>query len=194
MKKIALLTAVVALVVLAVAGEAAACHRGGCGCWGGGYSHGCWGGHGGGCYGGGCYGGCGYAGWGGGYGHGCYGGYASYGWGYGGYAGGYPYAGYASSGYATMPTQSVVENKATLIVTLPADAKLTIEGTPTTATSGRRVFLSPPLEAGKEYVYNLKAEAMINGKPTEVTRAVTVRANESTNVDLQFAATPTTTE
>jgi uncharacterized protein (TIGR03000 family) len=79
-----------------------------------------------------------------------------------------------------------VSNKATLVVTLPAEATLTIDGTATTPTSSRRVFQSPALKVGQDYIYNLKAEIVRDGKPVEVTKTVTVRANQQSSVDLQF--------
>jgi hypothetical protein len=47
---------------------------------------------------------------------------------------------------------------ATLIVSLPADAKLLVDNTVTTSTSAERVFVSPTLVAGQVYSYTLKAE------------------------------------
>jgi uncharacterized protein (TIGR03000 family) len=73
---------------------------------------------------------------------------------------------------------------ATIVVTLPADAKLTIDDNPTTSTSGSRVFVSPALPPGKEYHYTLKAEAVREGKPVKVERTIAVRAGETTPVTL----------
>jgi uncharacterized protein (TIGR03000 family) len=75
-------------------------------------------------------------------------------------------------------------NRATIIVNLPADAKLTIDGQATTSTSGTRRFSSPALEPGKEYFYTLKAEVVADGKPEVITERVTVRANRETRVNL----------
>jgi uncharacterized protein (TIGR03000 family) len=190
--------------------------RGGChGCYGGCYGGwgGCRGGWGG-CYGGwgGCYGGWG--GWGGGcsgWGGGCYGGYASGGWGggYGGYAGwggGYGGIVYAAP-VATYGTPMLASNvvpgmetatsmyynpdpdagrRATIIVHLPADARLMVDGKATRATSGTRRFISPPLESGQGYHYTLKAEIDRDGEPMTVTKRVDVRAGESEEVTLRF--------
>ena len=94
------------------------------------------------CHGG--WGGCGYGGWGWGGWGGCgYGGYYS-----GGYYGGDYYCGsYATSNYyggaylAAAPAQA----SATLVVHLPADAVLTIDGKPTTSTSAQRSSSAHPL-------------------------------------------------
>ena len=73
---------------------------------------------------------------------------------------------------------------ATIVVSLPADAKLMIDSYQTTSTSSRRVFVTPDLEPGQDFTYTLKAEA--NGKT--VTQKITVRAGVETPVTLDFPA------
>ncbi len=79
---------------------------------------------------------------------------------------------------------SVDPTTAVIVVSLPADAKLTIDDQPTTSTSDHRVFVSPSLTAGKDFTYTLKAEIAVNGKPTVVSKVVTVRAGEESQVTL----------
>jgi uncharacterized protein (TIGR03000 family) len=74
------------------------------------------------------------------------------------------------------------EAPATIVVRLPADAKLTIDGSRTRSTEGVRTFTSPPLQPGKEYQYSLTAEVMRDGKKVERTRDVTVRAGQQSEV------------
>jgi uncharacterized protein (TIGR03000 family) len=150
-------------------------------------ARGCHGGHHGGC------GGCGGGGCGGGYcgGGGCGGGYC----GGGGCGGGYCGGGYASSysycptcyAYGGAPAGTAVAaadaEAATLVVTLPADAQLTIDDYRTTSTSGERVFSTPALKLGQEYHYTLKAE--VNGHT--VSRQVAVRGGETTRVNLDLS-------
>jgi uncharacterized protein (TIGR03000 family) len=71
-----------------------------------------------------------------------------------------------------------------LVVTLPEDATLTIDGRATVSTSGTRVFVSPPLEAGPEYSYTLVATVTRNGEEKSVTQTVPVRAGEEAKVSL----------
>jgi uncharacterized protein (TIGR03000 family) len=78
---------------------------------------------------------------------------------------------------------------ATIVVTLPEDAKLLIDESPTTSTSGNRVFVSPSLPAGQEYHYTLKAEVVRDGKPVSVEQTVAVKAGEETRVTLTLPAT-----
>jgi uncharacterized protein (TIGR03000 family) len=70
---------------------------------------------------------------------------------------------------------------ATIIVNVPATAKLTIDGNATTSTNERRVFVSPALEAGQEYYYTLKAE--LNGQVKE--ERVSVRAGQEVTVKIE---------
>ena len=77
-------------------------------------------------------------------------------------------------------------NTAKLYVTLPADAKLTIDGSPTVSTSESRVFESPSLTPGKTYFYLLKAMVVRDGKSETVTKEVAVRAGEDTRVKIEI--------
>lgn len=179
------------------------CYGGGGGCYGmgmGGWGGGCygmgWGG--GGC--GGCYG-MGMGGWGG------------YGMGRGGYVlnGSYPMIGnYAYSpmigNYGTPlasangailtpgmtqsfyanPALANQANEATIVVHLPQDANLTIDGQATQSRSPTRIFRSPPLERGKTYTYTLQAETNRDGHFVNTKKTVEVRAGEQSEVTLNF--------
>jgi uncharacterized protein (TIGR03000 family) len=171
------------------------------GCWGGGYvgrgcygCSGCYGRWGGGCYGcfGGCYRACG----------GCYGcGGGCYGCGCGGFSYGSPsgvrmgYGGYSGAPGVYMaqvpmspPLAQPVPQAApaTVVVNLPADARLSVQGQPTRSNSSRRVFVSPPLEPGQSYSYTLKAQVVRDGQPLSVTREVAVRPGGRTEVNIDF--------
>lgn len=203
MKKFLLIVAVAALAVLADSQIASAGRggcggrggrggRGGCGGCGGGYSQcgyggGCGYGHGGGCGMGGC-------GFGGGHIGGCStcgGGYISAG--VGGCAtcglsglGTCPSGVCSIGGGANLALASGAE--ATLVVNLPEDAKLTIDGQDTSSTSAQRVFVSPALESGKVYEYTLKAQIVREGKVQTTTARVTVRPGEVSRVELKVPA------
>jgi uncharacterized protein (TIGR03000 family) len=82
---------------------------------------------------------------------------------------------------------SLATGSAELLVTLPEEAKLKIDGRPTTATSAERAFLTPPLQAGRDYHYNLTASFPSDVHAAPVTRRVTVRPGEITRVDLNFS-------
>lgn len=85
----------------------------------------------------------------------------------------------------TMPkADAVVEGSApaTIIVNVPTETKLTIDGNSTSSTTERRVFVSPALEAGQEYYYTLKAD--LNGETKE--QRVTVKAGQEVAVKIEF--------
>jgi len=77
---------------------------------------------------------------------------------------------------------------ATLVVSLPADAKLTIDESATKATDAVRTFVTPTLEAGKDFSYSLKAEVVRNGQTLTATQNVTVRAGQVSRITLEIPA------
>jgi len=180
------------------------CYGGGC--YGGGYGWGgCYGGGWGGCYGGGY--GCG-----GGYGRG-----QAWGGGYGGYAwggmapwGGYAYTPMTTYG-STITTPMMASNpfnsnlgmnqsfffnpganpgsEARIIVHLPANATLTIDGEATQSRSSTRMFVSPPLQQGKTYTYTLRGELNRDGHKVNARHTVEVQAGRTAEVTLNFPDT-----
>ncbi len=196
---------VVLMMAMTTGGDVADCHRNSCsgGCTGyvaecscSGGGHHLFGGRHGGCNGG-CTGSYAYGGCTGGYYGGCTGGY------YGGCSGGMmsPYGCTggpvwgAPSGKPGEPIEKMPKvdkpktgmapAPATLIVSLPADAKLIIDDASTTSTSAERTFVSPNLNPGVDYNYNLKAEIVRDGKPVQVEQKVIVHAGETTRVTLR---------
>ncbi|MCI0460152.1 MAG: TIGR03000 domain-containing protein [Gemmataceae bacterium] len=175
-----------AALVLTSGAEARGRRGGGGSCGGGGCSTG---GYRGGCGGGGCYtGGYSGGGYGGGYGGGCSTGHC------GPVSGGMIcgpggcHAGHASLGAGGTLMASTTPAPASLVVTLPADARLTIDGNQTTSTSGERTFVTPDLQQGRNFQYTLVAEVNRGGERQTVTQRVTVRAGEETRVQLQIPA------
>jgi len=135
-------------------------------------SYGCGGGYGGasyGCAGGGCYGG------------------AAYGAPVVMPSGGVPVAPKAPEKVkAPKETDTMLSAPATILVSLPEDAKLMIDETVTRSTSSTRVFVSPTLDNGKTYSYTLKAEAVRDGQTITASKKVEVRAGEETRVSLEL--------
>ncbi|HZU34644.1 MAG TPA: TIGR03000 domain-containing protein, partial [Gemmataceae bacterium] len=169
---------------------------GGCtGCGGGGMwgywyandpaSSGCWG-SGNGCYGSSCYGGYSSSY----YGGSCYGCYGST------IAAGFvpaPIAVTAAAPATPAPTREDADivaapNRATLVVHLPADADLYIDGVRADLNSARRVLVSPALQPGRNYVYTLRTKTIRNGHPITQSRQVAVRAGALTRVDFGDAS------
>ncbi|HTU89049.1 MAG TPA: TIGR03000 domain-containing protein [Gemmataceae bacterium] len=185
--------------------------RGGCcgGCYGGsGMGMGCYGGGYG--MGMGCYGGYG-MGYGGGYGYGG-GGRSGYGYGYGGYTLGTYSPMLGSNAYSPMMNtwgwntpfvsggavlnqgmnqsfyyNTGMGNEATIVVHLPAEASLSIDGQQTQQRSDTRTFTSPPLEPGKTYTYTIRAEMKRDGHLLSDTQTVTVRAGRLSETTMKLS-------
>jgi uncharacterized protein (TIGR03000 family) len=76
---------------------------------------------------------------------------------------------------------------ATIIVSLPADARLTVDGAMTTSTSERRTLMTPVLEGDSTYVYTMQAEITREGRVLTQTQQVTVRGGMTSNVQFNFS-------
>ena len=168
------------------AGHRSRCHggggyacNGGCrgGWFGGGGCHGCRGGYGYGCT--------------GGYGYGCCGGYGYGGAGYGGCAGccggviitpgtGTP----PVEKIKQMPKEKKVSAPATILVFLPASAKLRVDGNPTTSVSAQRTLITPALDLDSSFTYTLQAE--LDGQMQ--TQQIVVRGGQTTEARFTFEA------
>jgi uncharacterized protein (TIGR03000 family) len=94
----------------------------------------------------------------------------------------------------TLPAATPGAQSATIIVHLPGDAKLTIDGAPTRSTSAERSFITPPLEVGKTFSYTLQAQFVRGDQTISVTKEIAVRAGENAFISLgqpwMSAATP----
>jgi len=73
---------------------------------------------------------------------------------------------------------------ARIVVQLPADAKLTIDGVATKSTSAVRTFESPALKAGRAYSYVLEAKFTKDGDEVVVSKKIQVTPGKTTNVDM----------
>ncbi len=94
---------------------------------------------------------------------------------------------------APAPTEKkselTVPAPATLVIDLPADAKLRIDDTATTSTGANRVFQSPTLELGKVYQYTIRAEVVREGKAVKMEQIVEVKAGQTKPVVLSLPTT-----
>jgi uncharacterized protein (TIGR03000 family) len=78
----------------------------------------------------------------------------------------------------------------TIVVTLPADATLTVDGYLTKQTSAQRTLVTPALRPGESFTYTLVAETTQDGQPVTQTQRVSVRAGQVTPVSFAFDTTP----
>jgi len=88
---------------------------------------------------------------------------------------------------APMPVP-VAENVARVHVIVPPDAQVWFEGTPATLTGTDRQFVSPSLDPGKTYTYEVRAQWMENNRMVDQIRRVSVRANDTATVDFTVPA------
>jgi uncharacterized protein (TIGR03000 family) len=80
---------------------------------------------------------------------------------------------------------------AKVVVSLPADAKLIVNGQPTELTSAERVFTTPDLKPGKDYYYVLKAEVVRDGEVKTLTKEVAVSAGRQSKVEFDLPTATT---
>lgn len=77
-------------------------------------------------------------------------------------------------------------NKGSLTVSLPAEAKLFVNGRQTKSEGGKRTFVSKGLKSGYRYPYTLKAVMNLNGKEVVTTKKVSLRAGDARNIAFKF--------
>ena len=117
--------------------------------------------------------------------------------GYGGYGSAPPYDG---TGFATpsLPANPLAQpqqappndNTANLTLVVPEGTELWFNGTKTSVIGTKREFVTPPLPPGKDFIYEIKARWMENGRPVEQTRSVRVQANSWKVVDFTRSEAP----
>jgi uncharacterized protein (TIGR03000 family) len=78
---------------------------------------------------------------------------------------------------------------ATVVVRLPADAKLYVDGVACPLTSEERTFKTPRLQPGRQYYYTIRAELVRDGEPVVDSRRVLVSAGKRAEVDFGELAT-----
>jgi uncharacterized protein (TIGR03000 family) len=95
------------------------------------------------------------------------------------------------------PTSSRLfeNNRARVLVDLPADAKLYIDDQLMKTTSEHRTFNTPRLDVTQTYYYELRAEVVRDGKPVSMTKRITLKAGEVVRArfgDMEAAETVST--
>jgi uncharacterized protein (TIGR03000 family) len=187
-------------------GNYSGCGSSSCGCCGNYSSCGCWGGGGGGLFhhhgGGGCgccgnysscgccgnyssCGGCGnYSGCGGCGGYGGY--YGAPGGGRGGEVIPLP-QGSGKDGSGKTGGSGEISAPATIVVTVPENAKLMLDDYVIKSTSATRTLETPTLLAGRNFSYTLTMEVVRDGKTVTQSKQITVRAGQTTESKFELA-------
>ena len=140
----------------------------------------------------------------GGYGNGGYGGYGYGGYGGYGYGGSVGYGGYGGNGYGgngyggySVPSnvrplasssEPISSNSLRLAVSVPADAKVFVNGLPTTSTGVRRQYIATGVQPSVVYPYQVRAEFLRDGKPVSEEKTVQLTAGQP--VSLEFGTAP----
>ena len=93
------------------------------------------------------------------------------------------------------PDETSLNDQARLILDVPTDAKIFIDGKPMQNVSAKRVFRTPKLDPKVTYYYDVTVEVVRDGKTVSSTKRVIVRANEEVHTafaDLPAARTEAT--
>ena len=77
-----------------------------------------------------------------------------------------------------------------IVIDVPADAEIFVNGTKTSSQGARRRFLSRGLDAGKAYEFVVRMAVERNGKTEETTKVVTLTAGERSSLSFAVEAAP----
>jgi 6-phosphogluconolactonase len=76
------------------------------------------------------------------------------------------------------------DESATVIIRVPADARVWFDDHATQQTGTERTYTTPPLRTGRDYHYEIRAERMARGVAMSQMMRVSVRAGKTTRVEL----------
>jgi uncharacterized protein (TIGR03000 family) len=85
---------------------------------------------------------------------------------------------------------SAADLQGKLVVQLPADAKLYVDGQFADSGAAKRTFLTPALDPDADYYYTIKAEVVRDGKVVSDSKKVFVRAGKTSEVDFGTLGVP----
>jgi uncharacterized protein (TIGR03000 family) len=89
----------------------------------------------------------------------------------------------ASAAPASGKTSGSAVAAGRVTVTLPAEAKLLVQGVACPLTSAKRTFDTPKLPVGESYTYTLRAEVVRAGRTVVESRQVSIAAGKRVTVD-----------
>jgi uncharacterized protein (TIGR03000 family) len=70
-------------------------------------------------------------------------------------------------------------------IRVPAKAEVWFDGSKTSETGSLRSFVTPPLERGKEYSYEIRTRWTEDGRPVEQTRKINIRPGDRLTLDFR---------
>jgi len=80
-----------------------------------------------------------------------------------------------------------INSRASLTVNVPADAVVYMAGTRMTLAGETRTFVTPKLDAGKQFTYSIRVEIVRDGEVRTVTHDQIVRSGEAINLNFSEA-------
>jgi uncharacterized protein (TIGR03000 family) len=89
---------------------------------------------------------------------------------------------YYASGYYAPVEASPVNNTVTINVTVPADATISFDGSATLQSGKQRKFVSPPLQPGQAYHYDVQVNWKQDGREVTRKRQITIHAGDVVNL------------
>lgn len=72
-------------------------------------------------------------------------------------------------------------DKARVTIEVPTDAKVYVEDQATKTDGATRLFTTPSLQSGQDYVYTIRVEVIRDGRTLSETKKLTVRAGGDFN-------------
>jgi uncharacterized protein (TIGR03000 family) len=83
-------------------------------------------------------------------------------------------------------------SRAKVIIDVPANARLYIDDQPMPDKAGKRTFVTPPLQRGQTYFYDVKLEVVQNGQPQVQTTRVILHQGDVVAAAFNGASNATT--
>ncbi len=84
-----------------------------------------------------------------------------------------------------------LQNQARMLVEVPADAKVFVDGVETKlANLTSRSYITPPLERGRDFAYDVRVDVVRDGQTLSETQQIVVRAGEESRAVFRKLAAP----
>jgi uncharacterized protein (TIGR03000 family) len=96
----------------------------------------------------------------------------------------------ADPGSGSKTTVASTDSSGTLTISVPSDAKVTINDRETRSTGSQRQYVSYGLTPGLVYTYVVRAQVVRNGQVQEDTKTVTLTAGQVNSVAFGFDVSP----
>ena len=82
--------------------------------------------------------------------------------------------------------EPIASNAVLINIQVPPNAEVWFDGSTTMQTGSWRSFVTPALEPGRDYAYEIRARWTEGGRSVEQTRKITIRAGDRETLDFRF--------